>query len=143
LLQARDVADGAKIKNPLLLRVALEFLMLLPGEFQKPPMLAVGGAERVLVVVGAVAKFHRQLAVHVAFLELHGGSAAQGGHVDQFLGDPHLAVVILTDFGNDTAGLTIPDHQRSHRQCFVGELATGELVVRMILVYTTHRRPPT
>ena len=142
LLDADQVANGAQVQNPLVLGVRLQIAVLLPRQLKEFSMLAVCGAERVLVLVGPVAKLHGQLALHVPLLELDGAGVAESRHVDKLLGDRHVAVVILADLRGDAAGLAVSHEQRAEGQLLHGAFPADRVRARGASVHRVHRFPP-
>ena len=89
LVPARREEEDADLVGVLLHLVPLGLAQL-----ERVLVLAVGGAERVLVHV----RLHQALlgedALHGALLELDGVAAHVLGHLDQLLGDLHVALVV-------------------------------------------------
>jgi hypothetical protein len=77
--------------------------VLVPAELERFPVLAVGDAEAVLVVVRLVVHLAGVQRTIVALLELYGVRAALSRDPEQLLALLDVALVIVTHFGDDVA----------------------------------------
>ena len=87
-------------------RLGLQLLVLGLAELERLAMLAVGGAEAVLVVVRLVEHLAGVQGAVVALLQLDGVDAALGRRLEQLLGRLHAALVVVADFRDHVASLS-------------------------------------
>ena len=97
--------------------VRLQLLVLVEAELQKLAVLAVGGAEAVLVVVRLVVRGARVEAAVVALLQLHRVRAGQLGLAEQLARLVEAALVVVADLRDDVALRVIADLVRADLEC--------------------------
>ena len=94
---------------PSLVGLGLQLLVFRLAELERFAMLAVGGAEAVLVVVRLVEHLARVEPAVVALLQLRGGDAAFGRRLEQLVRRLQAALVVVADFRDDVCVAVVAD----------------------------------